>query len=114
MRAVRTRLKLGVELTGHKEWMISGFDHLYQMPIRAGADGADAPRLVLIAVVIVTLVAVTVTLDDLVLAIGFVRLTALCDHTWIITEAHSAAGVFFTALVVHGVDDDVLGLGIKL
>ena len=64
-------LELWMELAGQQEWMVNCLDYFYQVIVWVDAAGTNAPRFELVKESIITLAAVTVTLNYFGGAVSF-------------------------------------------
>src|SRR5512146_1210740 len=113
MRPVRPALELRMELTGQKERMVYAFDDFDQVLVRVDAADPDAPRLIQIAISVVTFAAMAVAFDRLGGAVNFGGQGAFFEFAGVIAEAHGAASHMFIDLVGHGNDYLVSGIGVE-
>ena len=91
MRAVGTALELGVELSTQMEVTAGQLHGLHQVAVRAGAGNDQTLSLHLLPEVVVELIAVTVALPDLALAVALSHLGAGQDLAGVLAQTHGAA-----------------------
>ena len=109
MGAVRAALELGVGLGADPVRVVGELDELDEPAVRRGPRAHEAVLGEAGPVVRVELVAVAVPLADHRLAVRRGNLGARFEHGVVGAEAHRAALVGDVELVVHQVDDRVLG-----
>ena len=85
--------------------MVRHFDHLDQPRIGVDAHGLHAGGFELLQIVVVELVAVTVTLRNIELSVGRSDLRTLLQRTGIGAQTHRAALGRHALLLLHQVDD---------
>src|SRR2546422_5370471 len=110
----RPRLELGVELAGDEPGMVAELDHLDQRPVGRHAGEPEPALLEPLAIGVVHLVAVAVTLGDLLAIVDPARQRAFLEHAGIRSQAHRPALLREAALRAHQVDHRVRRLGIHL
>ena len=105
---------LGVVLGTDVPAMAGEFNDLGQAALGVHTGDGHASVLKTLAILVVELEAVTVTLFDVGLSIGFCNLRARFDGAGIRAKSHRAAHVGDGLLVLHEVDDVVGRLGVNL
>ena len=114
MRAVRTGLKLRMELCAHKPRVIRKLHHFNNPVVRGSAAEYDSGRLQAIAVIVVHLVTMAVALrNQRLLIVQFRCLAASQQLAGIFAKAHGSAQLNHILLLGHQIDDRVAGLGIE-
>src|SRR5260370_31248633 len=113
MRVSRTALELGVELRGDEPGMACYFNNFDKAVVSLTATIDHAVGLHTFAILVVELVAMTMTLENNRFAIGLLSFRARRQATDPVAQAHGAAFVGNLALGCHQVDDRMGGLRIK-
>src|SRR3990170_3128813 len=111
---VGPRPELRVELGADHPGVVPELADLNQRAVRQRAAGDEARRLKLRAELVVELVAVPVSLHDLIAAVGLARLRRLHQTAGVTAQAHGAPLVLDAPLLREQADDGVGGLRIEL
>src|SRR5687768_11837092 len=110
MRARRTRLQLGMELTADEPWMIGELDDLDERAVRAHPTQSEPVLDERVPILVRYFIAVAVPLADLGHAVHLGRLAAAREPTRVRSQPHRAAHVGDVLLGFHQADHRVLAL----
>ena len=91
--------------------MVLHFDHFDQIGVRIDADRFQAGPNELVEVVVVELVAVAMTLDDVLAAVCRIGLRSFLEGARIASQTHRASFLGNSLLLLHQVDDRMRGAG---
>src|SRR5664280_2143901 len=110
----RLRREFGVELNADEERMIDKLDALDQILFRVHSCDAHAMLLERRTVVVVELVAMTVTFRQCRGSVCLFDLRAWHDRVLVDTQAHRATQLLYAFLRGHQVDNEILRVGSEL